>query len=289
LLAVFYMLTSLFLEPAGASAKTRTEFSALPTKSAPALTQTTFSIKANIADAGTLSAPMIALIIDDIGPARQWSNQALALPAPVTMAVLPYVADAPEWAARAQAKGHSVLLHMPMEPLGLEDPGPGALLERLSVEQNRQRLSAALMRLPGVVGVNNHMGSRFTTCLPCMSEVADLLQGQGLMFLDSVTSGRSKAASRVSEVGGAVLRRDVFLDDDASPQAIARQIQLAEEIAYTQGVAVVIAHPRPETIAALTSWVQVLESKGIQLVALRTALKRKQALSRGLRVRAAGL
>jgi uncharacterized protein len=271
---------------AGASGKTQPAFS-LPdptVKLASIIPKTVTGV-----DNDPLARPMIALVIDDIGPARAWSQMALDLPMPVTMAILPYVRDAASWASRAKAAGHDVLLHMPMEPFGLEDPGPGALLRRLSPAQNRQRLETALDRVPGVIGVNNHMGSRFTSCARCVAEVAGLLHERGLMFLDSVTSGKSAAARTVGKTGVPIIRRDVFLDDLDTPEAIAAQMRRAEKLAMQNGVVVVIAHPRPASMAALQNWPKSLEKQGIRMVSLRAAMAQKQAQERGLHIRSAGL
>jgi len=271
---------------AGASAKTQPTFS-VPD---PIIKMASIAPQTAVrADQDPLMRPMIALVIDDIGPAKAWSQMALDLPMPVAMAILPYVPDAANWAIEAKAAGHEVLLHMPMEPFGLEDPGPGALLRRLSADQNRQRLAAALERVPGVIGVNNHMGSRFTACARCVAEVADLLHDRGLLFLDSVTSGKSAAARTVGKRGVPMIRRDVFLDDLDTPAAIATQMRRAEKLAMKNGVVVVIAHPRPASMAALKNWPKILEKQGIKMVSLRAAMAHKQAQERGLRLRSAEL
>ncbi len=276
---------------AGASAKTQAPFSLPAPVPAPQTEMQAGVMTAIIArpESKQSNGPMIALVIDDIGPARYWSEMAIGLPAPVTLAVLPYVSDAAEWAVRAKATGHDVLLHMPMEPLGLEDPGPGALLRALPAVQNRKRLKIALARVPGVIGINNHMGSRFTSCKKCIEQVADMLYEQDLLFLDSVTSPASAAAGIVERSGVPVIRRDVFLDDINTPAAIAVQIQRAEQLAHENGVVVVIAHPRPDSIAALQDWLKSLDGKGIELVSLHEAMLRKQTLERGLLSRVVGL
>ena len=58
------------------------------------------------------------------------------------------------------------MLHLPMEPNSRSDPGPGALLVSLGEAELRQRVTAALDSFDGYVGVNNHMGSRFTASRP---------------------------------------------------------------------------------------------------------------------------
>ncbi len=292
-LALFAAISSLAPLRADASAKTQSTFTSATLRADAGVRKASISRPdiALPADLTTppISTPMIALVIDDIGPARAWSTMALDLPQPVTLAILPYTRDAPRWAARAQASGHEILLHMPMEPLGLEDPGPGALLKRLPTVQNRQRLLAALLRVPGVVGVNNHMGSRFTSCASCIGEVANILQNQGLIFLDSVTSQKSAAARVIGKAGVPIIRRDVFLDDLDTPAAIATQMKRAEALALRDGVTVVIAHPRPHSMAALQGWQDRLAAKGIRMVSLRTALVQRHANARGVKVRSVGL
>ncbi len=62
--------------------------------------------------------PMIAIVIDDLGSAPAHAAAALALPAPVTMAVLPYAHNAAQLASTARLRGHEVLVHLPMEVTG---------------------------------------------------------------------------------------------------------------------------------------------------------------------------
>src|SRR5512143_58578 len=108
------------------------------------------------------SRPLIAVVIDDVGLDRPRSKRAWELPGPLTMSFLPYAKDLREQARAARAKGHELMLHLPMEPNGRSDPGPGALLVSQSDAELRQRTTAALDSFDGYAGVNNHMGSRFT-------------------------------------------------------------------------------------------------------------------------------
>ena len=108
------------------------------------------------------SRPLVAIVIDDVGIDRPRSKRAWELPGPLTMSFLPYAKDLREQARAARARGHELMLHLPMEPTGRADPGPNALLVSLSDAELKQRTLAALDSFDGYVGVNNHMGSRFT-------------------------------------------------------------------------------------------------------------------------------
>ncbi len=117
------------------------------------------------------SRPLVAIVIDDVGLDRPRSRRAWELPGPLTMSFLPYAKDLREQARAARAQGHELMLHLPMEPNGRSDPGPNALLVSLSDAELRQRTAAALDSFDGYVGVNNHMGSRFTAFRPGMETV----------------------------------------------------------------------------------------------------------------------
>ena len=147
------------------------------------------------------SRPLVAVVIDDVGLDRPRSKRAWELPGPLTMSFLPYAKDLREQARAARAKGHELMLHLPMEPTGRADPGPNALLVSLSDAELRQRTTAALDSFDGYVGVNNHMGSRFTAFRPGMETVLRQFKGRGLMFLDSRTTAQSVGDQLAQEIG----------------------------------------------------------------------------------------
>jgi len=60
--------------------------------------------------------------------------------------------------------------------------------------------------------------------------------------------------------------RDVFLDDDQAPAAIAKQLAKLEQLARQHGSAIAIGHPHDATIAALKAWLPLLGGKGFVLV-----------------------
>ena len=167
------------------------------------------------------SRPLVAIVIDDVGIDRPRSKRAWELPGPLTMSFLPYAKDLRDQARAARARGHELMLHLPMEPTGRADPGPNALLVSLGDAEIKQRTAAALDSFDGYVGVNNHMGSRFTTFRPGMETVLRQFKGRGLMFLDSRTTAQSVGDQVAQEMGVPSVVRHVFLDDDnrSSPSA----------------------------------------------------------------------
>ncbi len=222
--------------------------------------------------------PAIAIVIDDVGLNVTRTRQVVSLPAPVTLAFLTYAEHLSQQTAEARAAGHELLVHFPMEPLDpAVDPGPNALLTGLDEAEIAKRLRWGLSRFDGYVGINNHMGSRFTTAEAQMSVVLSELKARGLLFLDSATSPASVGArmSRELDVPHAV--RDVFLDNSKDREAIRSSLALLEERARRYGQAIGIGHPYEETIEEIRRWVNGVRDRGFVLVPLTALIRRNAA------------
>lgn len=219
--------------------------------------------------------PMIAIVIDDMGLDRRRSTRTVALPGPLTMAYLAYAKDLPAQTARARAAGHELMLHMPMEPSIDADPGPNVLRVNAKAEQIRAHMDDALGRFTGFIGVNNHMGSRFTANETAMRVMLGTLNSRGLLFLDSLTTARSVARRVGQKLGLPVVARDVFLDNDNSPDEVLIRLAETERVARKHGSAIAIGHPRDHTIEVLQIWLQTVREKGFDLVPLSAVAKHR--------------
>ncbi len=225
------------------------------------------------------NVPMIAIIIDDMGVDQRRTAEVFKLPGPLTGSFLSYARNLHEQVQSAHAAGLELMLHMPMEPMGSGyDPGPDVLLASMTENEIRQRLQQSLASFDGYVGINNHMGSKFTSCGNCMKVVSKELKSSELIFIDSLTSGKSVAAKMAEAAQVPNLTRDVFLDDSPKSADIAHQLKRLENIARKSGHAIAIGHPRDTTIKALQQWIPSLKDKGIQLVPVSTLVKVKYGI-----------
>lgn len=218
-----------------------------------------------VAGMPALAKPKLIIIFDDMGPDQRALDAVMALPGPVTLSFLPYAKNIQSQADAAAARGDDILLHLPMEPAGGADPGPGALTASMSTDRLFEALSDNLGRFDGYVGVNNHMGSKFTRDEQAMKRVLAMLDQRGLFFIDSLTTGGSAAARAGAAVGAEVFVRDVFLDAEPGRDAVRRQLALAEQIAARTGYAIVICHPRADTLAAIGPWLTTALARGYEL------------------------
>jgi len=211
--------------------------------------------------------PMIAVVIDDLGIDRRRTARAIGLKGPLTLSFLTYADGLAEQTAVARAAGHELMLHVGMEPAGAGvDPGPNVLTTDAGAEELRRRLDWGLARFDGYVGINNHMGSKFTADPKGVGVVMAELSRRGLMFLDSRTTGRTVAARLARQAGVPVVERNVFLDNVGDVAAVRARLAEVERVARSRGSAVAIGHPRDATLTALAGWLGDLERRGFVLV-----------------------
>ena len=229
-------------------------------------------------------APVVAIVLDDLGLNRRGTWRAIDLPAPMTLAFMTYANGLGEMVSEAQRNGHELILHFPMEPRGRGfNPGPKALRVGLDEGELSARLDWGLSRFKGLVGVNNHMGSRFTAWAPGMDVVMRKLKRHGLLFLDSVTTGSSVGSDIAARHQVPHARRDIFLDNDFKNIAsIRRQLARTEALARRRGFAVAIGHPHATTLKAIEQWYPGATARGVYLVPISEIVRRQMRPQRDI-------
>jgi len=224
--------------------------------------------------------PRIAIIIDDAGLDRKRTAAAINLQGPLTIAFLTYARELPKQVSAARKAGHEVMVHMAMEPLDKSvDPGPNVLQSEIEAAEILKRLTWGLERFSGYVGINNHMGSRFTADPVGMNVVMRELKRRGLLFVDSRTSGQTVGASVALANDVPFTQRNIFLDNVPTVEAVNKQLRRMEIFAKRNTYAVAIGHPRDATITALSQWLAVMAEKGFVLVPVSAIVAKERGLS----------
>ncbi len=205
--------------------------------------------------------PIVAIVIDDIGYDRRIAAQLLAIDAPLTFSVLPYGPHSREIAAEARSKGHEIMLHLPMQPneFPAVNPGPGALLSQMSADEFIDQLKADLDQIPGLKGVNNHMGSAISTSPERMRQIFSILKKRGLYYIDSRTTAETMARPSAELLQIPFAERDIFIDHFEDEQFIRKQLGQLIKRARSQGYAVGIAHPHDITCRVLNDFLPELK------------------------------
>jgi polysaccharide deacetylase 2 family uncharacterized protein YibQ len=219
--------------------------------------------------------PRIAIIIDDLGYQLEAGRRAIALPGPLSFAILPATPRGRVLAETAHRLGKEVLLHLPLQAIAHHDTAePGAITLDMSHGVFRVAFATALESVPYAIGVSGHRGSLLTRHPGHMQWLMEEIRSRdGLFFVDSFTTSKSIAMQIATETGVPAAKRDVFLDTDRSPLSLAREFERLKNLAQQQGVAVAIGHPYPETLDFLERELPALAGDGFELIPVSEVLR----------------
>lgn len=212
--------------------------------------------------------PGLIFVVDDIGHTRRDESLLFELGPDVTYAILPFIKYTRYFGELSRKTGAEVILHLPLESATGIIPGPGMIHARMSRESVLELLARDLASVPYRVGVNNHMGSGGTSNQELMRTVLGELKRRGLFFLDSGTTSKSVAPGIGYQLGVPVLRRDVFLDNEDSKEAVRKKVRELAQIARKKGYAIGIGHYRTNTLSVLKEEIPRLKRSGFQIFSL---------------------
>lgn len=196
-------------------------------------------------------AAKLAIVIDDIGYRSKEDSAIYDLPKAVSVAIIPSAPNATERAKQAYEQQRDILIHLPMQPQNHLLVEAGALVVGMDEEKVQRIIRIARQRVPYAIGLNNHMGSRATTDSQLMQYLMQTLKTEQLFFLDSKTAGNSVAYKTAKNTGISALERHIFLDDSDELADVQRQFEAAIRYARKHGVAIMIGHPRKNSIKVL--------------------------------------
>ena len=239
---------------------------------------TVYAAEADRAKAARM--PVVAIVVGGLGVgAAKTTDAIMKLPAAVTLAFTPYGSDPAKLAERARAQRHEILLQIPMEPFDYpdNDPGPQTLLTTLGAEQNLDRLYWHLSRFQGYAGIANFMGARFVVTDAVMQPIVREAAMRGLGYLDDGSAPRSVASSLAAGQAMPFAKADFSIDAVPTSVEIDRTLAKLENLAKERGTAVGIASALPISIERIGIWIKALETHGIMLVPLTTAMLKSKS------------
>lgn len=216
----------------------------------------------------------LAVIIDDCGYDMASVRKLLDTGLPFSYAILPGKAYSSDVLEMVKSKGCTPLLHLPMEPMSKSamSEGGNTILTSQSDSAKRALLRRHLNSLHGVVGINNHQGSKATSDKATMEAVLREAKAKGLFFVDSRTSSASVARDMAKKMKVPTARNDIFLDNSSDVQDIRTQIYKAFAMADKNGSAIAICHARSNTAKCWQKYADEFRSSGIEFVAVSELL-----------------
>ena len=222
--------------------------------------------------------PRIAIVLGGMGLNAKLSSKAIKeLPGDITFGFAPYGEDLQAQVNRARARGHEVLLQLPMEPVGYpgNNPGPHTLRGDASTEENITALHWHMSRFAGYSGVTNYMGAKLLVSEEALTPVMREVKDRGLVYLEDATVNLT-LSPKVGEALRLPMRRaNLVIDAEPTAPAIAAQLEKLEQEALANGAAIGTGSGLEVTIETVAEWAKTLQEKGILLVPVSAAYKGK--------------
>jgi polysaccharide deacetylase 2 family uncharacterized protein YibQ len=214
-----------------------------------------------------VEGPVVAIIVDDFGYFyNELARDFLTLEIPITVTVIPGLRYSKRICEAAARAGKEVLCHIPMEPEKGGWDGGDIPLIRVGMKEGEigKAIGKALETTPGVVGMNNHMGSRATADREVMDAILALCRRRGLFFIDSMTTQRSVVREAARAAGVASLSNDLFIDnpDEDERENMGKIISIARRRGYAVG----IMHVKRNTLKELKWMIGEAERAGVKFV-----------------------
>jgi len=213
--------------------------------------------------------PRIAIVVDDFGYSKNNIKVFLSLRQPITISILPEQRYSRDIADLARSRGLETILHLPLESDRTDVVEEADTIKSgMSEREILLTLAKEIACVPGVDGVNNHMGSKATANTAIMTTVLRYLKSRNLYFLDSMTTNKSVCMEAAKSLGVRCYKRDMFLDNSNNTAAIEKQLSDLKALAFKRGKAIAICHDRKNTAAVLSRLLPEMAQEGIEFVSL---------------------
>ncbi len=221
-------------------------------------------------------SPKIVIILGGMGLNEKLTASAMKdLPADVTMAFAPYGNNLQAQVDKARAQGHEVMLQLPLEPVGYPgtNPGPKTLLTDSAAAENIDSLYWHLSRFAGYTGIINYMGGRYLSSPAAVKPLLLELRKRGLLFIEDGSLPLSATEETAKSIQFPVRRGQTVIDADANAESINNALNLLEEEAKTNGIAIATGSGLDITIKTVSEWAKSAADRGVILIPASAAFK----------------
>ncbi len=210
----------------------------------------------------------VAIIIDDCGWSKALLKELEGINEPLTLSFLPKAPYSKELIEALEGRNFDFMLHLPLEPMPPHQCfDKGLITTKMSDDEiNRVFYDDVKDYLPYIKGINNHMGSLFTSDRDKMKIILNDIRKENLFFIDSMTSEKSVGFQLAKQMGIKTAKRDIFLDNKTDPDYIKEQVRKLVEVAKKNGKAVAIGHAKRTTLKVLKEVIPEIEKEGIEIV-----------------------
>lgn len=222
----------------------------------------------------------VAIIVRGLGLNPAITQRAInELPAEVTLSFAPHATGLQAWIDKARAKGHEVVLEVPMEPYNLAQANPADIppfLLRADVTpaDNARMLDRILSRAQGYFAVTNFYGELFLDSPIKAAPIFGQLRNTGLGFIysESDQSGRIEALA----TGMPWTQGRAYIDLGEGAARVQSTLVALEASTNPGGdIPLAVGGALPATLDGIIVWASTLEDTGTIIVPVSYKMKNK--------------
>lgn len=200
----------------------------------------------------------VALVVGGLGVNAIVTRRAISeLPGEVTLSFAADTPDLQTWINQARARGHEVILELPMESTDSNPLDPGAVYTLMTTSpdsENIRNLDYLLSRAEGYFGVTNYGGDKLVNSEKSLSPMLSHLGVAGVGFLyDGV-----EAPSRVNMLGKAsdlkTVSAQILLDADIQNRSAVRAMITTLQPSAGVNVPIGMGFSYGSTIDGIKDW-----------------------------------
>ena len=185
----------------------------------------------------------LCFVFDDGGQNIEHLKKFLALPFPITVAVLPQITHSVDAANMVRNSGNELILHQPMQSINNSiNPGPGAITPDMTDDQIIAQLFVNINQIAPIAGMNNHEGSGITADAEKMAVILQMASENGIYFLDSRTNVETQVPYVAKELGYTYFERNIFLDNEKTRENALSELKKGLALANKNGSVIMIGH-----------------------------------------------
>ena len=211
--------------------------------------------------------PAISFIVGGLGLNEVLTQRAIdELPAEIGLSFVPYGKNLDVWAEKARAKGHEILLEIPMEGYAAHRTaqlGPAALLTSKSPADNLRRLNWILSRAQGYFGVTNYLGSKFSSHGASITPVIEYLSAHGVAYIDDTGAATRDQSQGI--VGRDIAHQIFSAKSTSNSEQMINDLKALRDRAGEKGFALGKVAASPDNLDVLVAYLGELYNAQIDL------------------------
>ena len=170
----------------------------------------------------------VALVVGGLGVNTIVTRRAISeLPGEVTLSFAAETPNLQTWVNQARARGHEVLLELPMESADFNAAEPGAAYTLMSTgpdSENISNLDYLLSRAEGYFAVTNYGGDKLVKTEKSLSPLLSHLSDAGLGFLYDGLEASARVHTLGNGLGLKTINAQTLLDDRIQNKSAVRSM-----------------------------------------------------------------